>query len=431
MKFAKILFAFLFCMVTAAASAGEVEIVHAGTLLAIPGEAPKDQQSIVIRDGVIEAVVDGYIDGSGFGDEDTVAIVDLSNMFVLPGLIDMHVHITGELGPKARTEGFFMEDSELALRASMFARRTLDAGFTTIRDAGGDPAILTGLKASIDKGYVVGPRLIWAGWIGITGGHGDASGYRDDVSQLLRSDTRCDGADECRKATREAIRKGAMWIKIATTGGVLTDTDTGTGKQMTDAEIKEIIETAHSMGRKVAAHAHGTAGINAALRLGVNTIEHGTMLNDESIKLFKQTGAYYVPTILAGQTVMEMAENTDILPPKIAAKALAVGPMIKDAVRRAHKAGVKIAFGTDSAVSPHGQNAREFELLVEAGLTPEEAIITATVNAADALDLSDTIGTIEAGKAADIIAVDGNPLENISELRDVDFVMKGGAVVKN
>ena len=406
-------------------------IVHAGQLLAVPGQTPTTNQSLVIKEGLIEAIREGHITADALDVEgDVVVITDAAEKFVLPGLIDMHVHLSGELGPTSRTEGFFMEDSEVAIRATMYARRTLEAGFTTVRDAGADPLMMTGLAASISKGYVMGPRIIWSGPVLITGGHGDGSGYRDDLVEMFRAKTRCDGPHECRKATREAIRMGADWIKVAATGGVLTDTDTGTNQQMMADELEAIVATAKVMGRNVAAHAHGTDGINAALRAGVRTIEHGTLLDDESVRLFNKTGAYYVPTMLAGQTVMEMAENTDILPPKIAAKALAIGPMMKAAMTRAHKGGVKIAFGTDSGVSAHGDNAREFALMVAAGLTPMQAIVTATVNAADALSLSDTIGTLEPGKAADLIAVSGNPAEDVSLLERVEFVMKGGVVVK-
>lgn len=413
-----------------AAVAEDWQIVHAGTLLAVPGENPRAEQSIIIKDGIIVEVRDGFADGSDL--EGEVEIIDLSDGFVLPGLIDMHVHITGELlTPGARTEGFYMEDSEAALRASMFALRTLKAGFTTIRNAGADPAIMIGLKNSINKGYVTGPRIIYANPVLITGGHGDGSLFRADIMDFIQGDDVCTGAVECAKATRNAIKLGGDWIKVAATGGVLTDTDTGTNQQMTDEELEAIVQAATAMGRKVAAHAHGADGIKAALRAGVATIEHGTMMDDEAIELFLETGAYYVPTILAGHTVMEIAKNTNLLPPKMAEKALLVGPMIQDAVRRAHKAGVKIAFGTDSGVSRHGDNAKEFELMVAAGMTPEETIISATINAADALDMLDTIGTLEVGKVADLIAVDGNPLEDISELLDVDFVMAGGKVVKH
>ena len=407
-------------------------IVHAGTLIAVPGETPKTEQSLVIHNGLIVEIRDGYIGPDDLDVEGEVVMIhDLMDKFVLPGLIDMHVHITGELGPGSRTEGFYMEDSEIALRASMFALRTLKAGFTTVRNAGADPAIMIGLKNSIEKGYVLGPRIIYANPVLINGGHGDASGFRADLMDFIQSDSVCTGAVECAKSTRKAIKLGGDWIKVAATGGVLTNTNTGTDQQMTDEELKAVVEAATAMGRKVAAHAHGAGGIKAALRAGVTTIEHGTMMDDEAVALFLETGAYYVPTILAGHTVMEIARNSNVLPPKIAAKALAIGPMIQEAVRRAHEGGVKIAFGTDTGVSKHGDNAKEFELMVAAGMTPEEAIIAATINAAEALDLLDQIGTLEVGKAADLIGVDGNPLEDVSELMDVNFVMIGGKIAKH
>ena len=423
-----ILFIFMFGRVDSASA--ETTIIHAGQLMSVPGQPIEGEKSIVIEDGIIAQLYNGYVRPEDLNLDGEVNVIYLGDMFVMPGLIDMHVHLSGQLGPGSRTEAFILEDSEIALRASMFARKTLEAGFTTLRDAGGNPTIMIGLKNSINKGYVIGPRLVFAGPVPITGGHGSNSGYRDDLDEFFFSKSSCDGPLDCRRAARKVIQQGADWIKVAATGGVLTDTDTGTDQQMMDDELEAIVTAANMMNRKVAAHAHGANGINAALRAGVATIEHGTFLNDESILLFQETGAYYVPTILAGQTVMEIAQNTDVFPPKIAAKALVIGPMIKEAVRRAHAAGVKIAFGTDSGVSPHGQNAREFVLMVEAGMSPEAAIIAATTNAADALGLSDEIGTIEVGKAADIIAVNGSPLLNIEQLLDVDFVMKGGAVIK-
>lgn len=417
---------------TAAQAEDKWTIIHAGTLLAVPGEPTKAEQSLVIHNGIIVEIRDGYIGPGDLDVEGEVEMIhDLMDKFVLPGLIDMHVHLTGQIGPGSRTEGFYMEDSEIALRASMFALRTLKAGFTTVRNAGADPTIMIGLKNSIEKGYVLGPRIIYANPVIINGGHGDASGFRAELMDFIQSDSVCTGAVECAKSTRNAIKLGGDWIKVAATGGVLTNTNTGTGQQMTNEELEAIVAAATAMGRKVAAHAHGADGIKAALRAGVATIEHGTMMDDEAIELFLETGAYYVPTILAGHTVMEIAKNTDILPPKIAEKALLVGPMIQDAVRRAHEGGVKIAFGTDSGVSKHGDNAKEFELMVAAGMTPEEAIISATINAADALDMSDQIGTLEVGKSADLIGVSGDPREDVSELMDVDFVMIKGKIAKH
>lgn len=406
-------------------------LVHAGRVLTVPGEAPLENSTLVIQDGSVQRILEGFVSPGEAGLQDPeVTVISLKESFVLPGLIDSHVHLTSQLGPGSRFEGFLMEDSEVTLRAAMFARRTLEAGFTTVRDAGGDPRIMKGLRDGIAKGYIPGPGIVVAGPVLITGGHGDGGGFRSDLMDLFQSETVCNGPFECREAVRKAVKLGADWIKIAATGGVLTDSDTGTDQQMMNDEIAAVVETAHMMGRKVAAHAHGSGGIHAALRAGVTSIEHGTFLDDESVEMFLENGAFYVPTMLAGKTVAEIARTTEIFPPNIKAKALRIGPQIDQAVARAHRAGVRIAFGTDSAVSKHGENAREFELLVEAGMSPMEAIHAATVNSAELLGLSEMIGTLQPGKAADLIALEGNPLEDISLLQKVHFVMKEGKVVK-
>ena len=261
-----------------------------------------------------------------------------------------------------------------------------------------------------------------------TGGHGDINGFALDVMHQFASTSACDGPAECRESVRTLIRGGADVIKITATGGVLSDTAAGVERQFFTDELESIVEAAHMMGRRVTAHAHGVTGINAFLEAGGDSIEHGTYLNNESIRLFRRNGAYLVPTVLAGVTVAELAETTDFMTPNQRRKSLEVGRNMLDMIRRAHDGGVMIAFGTDSGVSRHGDNAREFELYVEAGMSPMDAIVTATINASTHLQMEDDIGTLEAGKFADIVAVDGNPLENISELRDIDFVMQGGRV---
>lgn len=413
-----------------AAHAEQWTIIHAGTLLAEPGAAPQTIKSIIVRGDTIVEVRDGLVNPSQLDAEGEVRVVRLVDKFVMPGLIDSHVHLTGELGPDSKLEQVEMNDPEVQMRAVMFARKALMAGFTTLRNAGGGADILQGAAEGFEQGWVLGPRLVVARAVSPTGSHADVDGYRDDVMALFTSPTICDGPYDCRRAVREAVKYGADLIKITATGGVLSETTTGTGQQVFDDELAEIVTTAHSLGRKVAAHAHGADGINAALRAGVDSIEHGTFLNDESIRLFRETGAYLVPTMMAGEAVATIAETTDIFPAPIREKALVVGPAINDAVRRARRGGVKIAFGTDSAVSPHGQNAREFDLMVAAGISPMEAIKAATVNAADLLGMADRVGTIAPGKAADIIAVEGNPLENISAIHEVTFVMVRGVIAR-
>lgn len=419
-----------------AASAADYAIVHAGKLLARPGETPKREQTVVIKDGKVAAVIAGYVDAAaaGAGAGDTVSTYDLTSMFVLPGLIDGHVHITSENNPQSRLERVEDSDPDVAIKAAGFAKKTLMAGFTTVRDVGarGGDAVFA-LRDGIARGDVVGPRIYSSGAsISVTGGHADGTqGYRDDIAEVLHSSGVCDGPADCRRAVREQVRRGADHIKLTATAGVLSNTAAGLEQQFFADELKAIMETAHSMDRKVTAHAHGVDGINAALEAGVDSIEHGTYLDNRSIKLFKKTGAYLVPTLLAGATVAAWADdpNSFLLPPQ-RAKAREVGPKMQDMARRAHEAGVKIAFGTDTGVSKHGDNAKEFALLVAAGLTPMEAIRAATVNGADNMGKSDIIGTLEPGKFGDLIAVAGDPLTDITELEDVDFVMKEGVVYK-
>lgn len=418
------------------AKGAEIEIVHAGRLLDIPGQPARSEQSVIIRDGIIAAVLPGYVDAAAAGaeDGDKVTVRDLKSMFVLPGLIDGHVHITSELNPKGRLQAVEYSDPDVAIVAAGYAKKTLMAGFTTVRDVGADGGdAVFALRDGVARGDIVGPRIFAAGsTISVTGGHGDGTqGYRDDVAHILHSPGVCDGPDDCRRAVREQVRRGADQIKLTATAGVLSNTAAGLEQQFFPDELAAIVETAHSMGRRVTAHAHGVNGINAALRAGVDAIEHGTYLDNESIRLFRKSGAYLVPTLLAGATVTAMAEDPDtfLLPPQ-RAKAKGIEPLMHDMARRAREGGVNIAFGTDTGVSRHGDNAKEFALMVKAGFSPMEAIRTATVNGAANLGKSDVLGTIEPGKYADLIAVDGDPLSDVTELEDVDFVMKDGVVYK-
>ncbi|MBP7335054.1 amidohydrolase family protein [Niveispirillum sp.] len=417
-------------LLTGAAGA-ETVLIHAGTLLAVPGQKPLTQQTLIVTDGKVSAVKGGYLDAAGAGAPADARTIDLKDSFVLPGLIDCHVHITGELGPRSQLAEVQDDPEETVLDGVVYANRTLMAGFTTVRDLGAPARTGFALRDAINKGEVEGPTILAAGMmVSITAGHGDVNGFSEEVTHALRPESICNGADDCRRAVREQIRKGADVIKLATTGGVLSNIAAGTGQQMFDDEAKAIIDTAHLMGKKVASHAHAAGGVNLALRSGVDSVEHGSFIDADSIKLFKQSGAYLVPTLLAGYTVVNMAKNSTTLTPAQAAKALDVGERMKLSFGNAVRNGVKVAFGTDSGVSAHGTNAYEFKLMVDAGMPAADAIKAATVNAADLLDRSNRIGTLEAGKDADIIAVAKSPIEDVTELSRVQFVMRQGTVHK-
>jgi imidazolonepropionase-like amidohydrolase len=413
-----------------ASQAAEIQIIHAGQLLAVPGEKPLEQQSIIVRDGIITEVKAGFVKEVAVTADDTLAIIDLSQAFVMPGLMDMHVHLQGELGPKNDSQKLRMSDADVAMHSAYFAKKTLLAGFTTVRDLGAKAEQIYALRDGINKGWVDGPRIIASGGVSVTGGHGDVDGMSPDLLDLYTEKTICDGPFDCRRATRRAIKFGADVIKITSTGGVLSDTNTGTGQQMEDDELKEVIDAAHALGRKVASHAHSAAGINAALRAGVDSIEHGSYADKDSIKLFKKSGAFLVPTLLAGYTVVQMAKSTDVFSPAIKEKAIRVGGDMMDNFKASYKAGVKIAYGTDSGVSHHGDNAKEAVLMHAAGMTNMDILKSATVNAAELIDMSATLGTLEKGKFADIIATSQSPLDNIETLLNIPFVMKSGIVYK-
>ena len=404
-----------------------LSVIHAGTLLADAGEQPKQCQSVLIEGSRIKSVASGFVDPP-----EGAKLVDLRDKFVLPGMIDCHVHLTGQFGPKMRIEMVEDSDTKVGLNAAHYAARTLAAGFTTVRDVGalGNPEVIFALRSAIAEGKVPGPRVLCVGAIiSPTGGHGQIYGYREDICACVQSTSgRCDGVDECRKAVRRQVSHGADAIKFVATGGVLSDIKAGLDQQFTRDEIRTIIDTAHGLGRRVAAHAHGATGINAALEAGVDSIEHGSFMDDRSIELFLSRKAFHVPTIIAGMTAVEMAAAGNILSPAQADKARSVGDRIKRALERSYKAGVRIAFGTDMGVGPHGKNAREFSYMTEAGMPAVEAIKAATSTAAELLDIAADAGTIAAGKSADIVAVDRSPLEDISSLERVSFVMARGAV---
>ena len=401
--------------------------VQAGRLLADPATGKVETaKTLVLENGKVARIVDGYVSEPGG------VVVDLKDSFVLPGLIDSHVHLTGQQSPTSRLDNVTQSPADEAMIGAGFARKTLMAGFTTVADLGATNQAIFALRDGIKRGDVIGPRIIAAGSaVSVHGGHGDVNGYSEEVMHVLRPTSVCSGADDCRRAVREQVWLGADIIKITATGGVLSNTAAGLNQQFSDAELAAIVETAHRMGRKVTAHAHGVDGINSFLRAGGDSIEHGTYLDNDSIALFKKNGAYLIPTLMAGDFVYRIATGpNNFLTPAQTAKALEAGPKMLDMARRAHAAGVRVAFGTDTGVSAHGDNAGEFVLLVKAGFTPLEAIQTATVNAADHFSLSSEIGSLAPGKTADLIAVKGDPLADVSALQHVTSVIKGGVVVK-
>ncbi|GHA98857.1 Xaa-Pro dipeptidase [Algimonas arctica] len=400
--------------------------IHAGTVIAVPGQTPLRNQTIIIDDGKVMGIEAGFL-----ADADAT-IIDLKNMTVLPGLIDSHVHLRADNDSGSREDVVKMESGDVALQAAAHAKTTLMAGFTAVQDVGG-PKEIFALRRAIKKGLVPGPHIRAAGSsISATGGHGDFHGFKADILELYKSPTICDGVADCRRAVRQAVKNGADVIKVTATGGVMSNTNAGTGQQLMDDELKAIVDTARTMGRKVTAHAHDKGGIDAALRAGINSIEHGSFMDAETAGLFKRNNAVLIPTVLAGKTVEEWAKDPNtFLPPNSVAKARQVGPAMQDMARLAYENGVTIAFGTDSGVSKHGDNAKEFQYLVIAGMSPMEAITSATITAAKHIEMFDKIGSLEVGKYADIIAVDGDPLADVAELMDVDFVMKGGIVYKH
>jgi imidazolonepropionase-like amidohydrolase len=409
-------------------------IVQCGSVLLVPGQPARGETTLVVHEGRIAEILPGVVapDEIMAGKSGDFELIDLRQAFVMPGLIDAHVHLTFEYDSDARLRRVTEDDADAALRGSVYARRTLEAGFTSVRDLGGGPAVFA-LRDAIASGLIPGPRMLVAGYaISPTGGHGDrTNGYRDDLFDEPGAYLGiADGPYEARKAVRAQVKRGADVIKLTATGGVLSNTSAGTDVQFKDDELEEIVSTAHMLGRKVAAHAHGAKGVNAALRAGVDSIEHGTFLDATSIELFKKTGAWYVPTVIAGKTVEERAKLPGYYPPAVAEKARQVGPQIQDALRRAQAAGVRIAFGTDAGVFPHGENAREFGYMVEAGLSPMDALYAATIGAATLLGIESEVGTLEVGKQADLVATRRTPLVDVTELVRVIFVMRAGTVYK-
>jgi imidazolonepropionase-like amidohydrolase len=417
-------------VVASAQTSESVVLVHAGRLLDRPGRTPRGASTVVIRGGKVEAVRDGFVTDGFAG----AAVIDLRSSFVLPGLIDSHVHLDSDkAGQEGLLESLTNSDAYFAYEAAVNARKTLDAGFTTVRNLGNSDGVTLALRDAIAAGKVPGPRILDAGaGISATAGHGDGTlGLKPEIAEHVHEDNLCDGPEACRRAVREQVRRGVDLIKIMTTGGVNSRIGAGVGKQMFDDEAKALIETAHLYGKKVAVHAHGADGVVLALKYGADSIEHGTLLDEEGLKLFLKTGAYYVPTLSTVNGYRErLAKDPGAYPPAVREKIEWRISITGQALQKAWPRGVKIAFGTDAGVSKHGRNADEFELMVKYGMPPAEAIKAATVNAADLLGISAQAGTLEPGKGADLIAVAGDPVADVTLLKNVSFVMKGGVVYK-
>ncbi len=400
--------------------------IQCGRLIDGKSNSVQTEMTIIVESNKIIDVRKGYQSGAA-----SDKLINMRNQTVMPGFVDSHVHLSGETSKNQYMEEFTLNDEDYALKAVKYSERTLMAGFTTVRDLGGIVAI--SLRNAINQGDIKGPRILAAGKsIATTGGHADPSnGYsRALIGDPEAKDGVINSPEEARKAVRQRYKESSDVIKITATGGVLSNAKDGAGAQFTEDEIRAVVGTAKDYGYRVAAHAHGAEGMKRAIRAGVSSIEHGTFMDDEVIALMKEKGTYYVPTITAGKSVADSAKIPGYYPPLVVPKAIATGPKIQSTFARAYKAGVKIAFGTDAGVFAHGKNYKEFEYMVEAGMPAMEAIKSATMNAADLLGISDRIGSIEKGKSADIIAVNGDPIKDIKVLSSMNFVMKEGVVYK-
>ena len=412
----------------AAAAVQSATLIHAGRVIDGVSDGVKTNQTVVVDGGKITAIENGFR-APASGDR----VIDLRNGTLLPGLFDMHVHLTSEYSKTSEIDRFKNNEGDAAINGVVFAERTLMAGFTTVRDLGDEYRASISLRNAINAGKVPGPRIVAAGKsIATTGGHADpTNGWaRKFQADPGPAEGVVNGIEDARKAVRQRYKDGSDTIKITATGGVLSIAKNGSNPQFTEEEVRAVVQTARDYGFRVAAHAHGAEGIKRAVRGGVDSIEHGTFLDDEGIKLMKERGTFYVPTISAGEWVYRQAQDPNYFPVLVRPKALAVGPQIQGTFAKAYKAGVKILFGTDTGVSKHGDNAREFRLMVEAGMPPMESIRVATSAPAKFLGLDDQVGSIAVGKLGELVGVPGNPLDDISAMERVVFVMKDDKVYK-
>jgi imidazolonepropionase-like amidohydrolase len=401
--------------------------IHCGKLVDVEKGKVVSERTIIVEDDIIKDIKNGFVEVPE-GSE----LIDLRNSTVLPGLFDMHVHLESETSKNNYIKPFTLNEADVAYEAQVHAKTTLMAGFTSVRDLGGT-GVNTSLRNAINKGLVMGPTVYSAGKsIATTGGHADpTNGYKADLMGHPGPDQGViNGTAEAREAVRQRYKNGADVIKITATGGVLSVAKSSQNPQFFEDELRAIVETANDYGMITAAHAHGDEGMQRAVKAGIKTIEHGTLMSEETMELMKEYDAYLVPTITAGKSVAEMAEIEGYYPELVVPKAKAIGPQIQGTFEKAYKKGVNILFGTDAGVFKHGLNAKEFGYMVEVGMPPMEAIQSATIIPAQLLKVDASYGSIDKGKMADIIAVKANPLEDISTMTEVIFVMKHGKVVK-
>lgn len=417
----------LFLATTALALPAAAEMrLHCGRLVDVRALRVVDERTVVVDGNKIAAIEPGYTTSS------TATVVDLREQTCMPGLIDLHVHLAFELTSRALFEMFQLNPPDYAVRSVANAQKTLLMGFTSVRDLGSPKGVSVALRNAVNQGIVPGPRIQAAGFITSTGGHGDpTNGLRSELmGNPGPTDGIVSGADEARRAVRQAYKEGYDLIKISVTGGVLSLAKSADAPLLVDEELAAIVATAKDYRYPVTAHAHGAEGMKRAIRMGVQTIEHGTYLDDEAIALMKHHGTWLVATISAGRFVAEQAKSPGYFPDIVRPKAIAVGSQIQEMFARAYKAGVKIAFGTDQGVAPHGHNAREFAYMVEAGMPALEAIRAATLHGATVMGMDSQLGTLETGKLADIVAVQGDPSRDIHAMERVGFVMKDGRIYK-
>ncbi len=417
----------LFFLLVCSSVSAQTKYIHCGQLFDGDSKTIAKEVTIVIDGKSITEVRNGYAEASG-----DIELIDLKNSFVMPGFMDMHVHIEHESNPKAYENRFREDPADMALRATSYCEKTLMAGFTTVRDLGGS-GVNVSLQKAIARGFVKGPRIYTSEKsLATTGGHADPSnGVRSDLrGNPGPKEGVINSVEDAKKAVRQRYKNGADLIKITATGGVLSVAKDGSGPQFTLEEIQAVVETAKDYGMTTAAHAHGIEGMRRAIIAGISSIEHGSYMDEPTMDLMIKHGTYLVPTISAGNFVTEKAKIPGFYPEVIVPKALEIGPLMEDMFRKAYNRGVKIAFGTDSGVSYHGDNAKEFELMVEHGMSEIDALLSATKHASTLLNIHDKVGSIKKGMWADIVAVESSPLEDIKVLQNVSFVMKEGIVYK-